>query len=204
MEDRTARDIDRIRLRLIDLIKSFFIEEPDAERLSRWRGIFTALQQEQISPEIDNAVAQIIGMLDSRSLTEIQEEHYELIENPFSDNVLNLSASFYRDGRSHGETLAKYRDFLNEADIIKEKEVADAEDSLPVMLDCLASLIDMDGEEGADTIHHQGILVNEYLAPLAASLQDALAKNKAASFYAACGRFIFGYVELEKGLFELV
>lgn len=204
MEDRTARDIDRIRLRLIDLIKSFFVEEPDAERLSRWRGIFTALVQEQISQDIDKAVTEISSLLESKSLKEIQEEYYELIENPFGNKNVNLSASFYKDGRSHAQTLANYRDFLNEADIIKSEEVTDAEDELPVMLDCLASLIEMDGEEGRNTVHHQGTLVNDYLGPLSVSLLGALVESEHAVFYEACGRFIVGYVELEKGLFELV
>ncbi|MDX9897185.1 MAG: hypothetical protein RBS34_17185 [Desulfofustis sp.] len=40
--DDLNRDIIKTRLRFLDLIKSFFLEPPDAERLSRWRGMFHA------------------------------------------------------------------------------------------------------------------------------------------------------------------
>lgn len=201
MEERTTREIDRIRLRLIDLVKSFFVEEPDAERLSRWRGIFTALAHEQVNGGIDSAVREIRTLLDSCSLKEIQQEFYELLENPFSKDLINLSASFYADGRSHGQTLADFRGFLNEAGLIRHKDVTDAEDTLPVMLDCLASLIELEKED-VETTEQQAVLVNTYLAPLTINLVSALEKNTKAKFYGACGRFAAGYVELEKGLFE--
>lgn len=201
MEERTSREIDRIRLRLIDLIKSFFIEEPDAERLSRWRGIFTALAHEQVNGGIDSAVREIVTLLGTSSLKDIQQEFYELLENPFSKEQVNLSASFYADGKSHGQTLANFRGFLNEAGLVRHKGVTDAEDTLPVMLDCLASLIELE-KEYVDTSEHQSVLVNIYLAPLAGNLVNAFENNKKAVFYSACGRFAAGYVELEKGLLE--
>lgn len=201
MEENTSREINRIRLRLIDLIKSFFIDEPDAEKLSRWRGIFTALAHEQINGGLDSAVREIMTKLDSINLKDIQDEYYRLIEDPFSKYLIDLSASFYADGRSHGQTLADFRGFLNEAGIIRQKEVTEAEDTLPVMLDCLASLIELEKEE-ADTSELQSVLVNVYLAPLAAGLVKALEKNEVSDFYTACGKFVAGYVELEKGLFE--
>ena len=203
MEDNTARDIDRIRLRLIDLVKSFFLEEPDAEKMSRWRGIFVALSKEQISTGLDNAVTELGALLDSRPLAEIQEEYYVLFANPFSDHPVNMSASFYIDGRSYGQTLADFRGVLREAGVSKLSEVNDAEDTLAVMLDCLASLIQHD-DEGSQSENYQAVLVNTYLAPLADNLIGALKKNEAALFYEACGRFLQGYVDLEKGLFEVV
>ncbi len=204
MEERSTRDIERVRLRFVDLIKSFFLEEPDGEKISRWRGIFTALSAEQISTEVDNAVAEIASLLESKSLKEIQEEHYELIGNPFSKNMLSLSASFYIDGRTYGPSLAEFRGFIQEAGIAMNEDVKETEDSLTVMLDCLGSLIELGSDEGGDTEKFQGVLINTHLAPLAKSLSEALVENEHAHFYEACGRFLLGYVELEKGLFELV
>lgn len=204
MEDNTTRDIDRIRLRLIDLVKSFFLEEPDAEKMSRWRGIFAALSKEQISTGLDNAVTELGALLDSRPLAEIQEEYYVLFANPFSDHPVNMSASFYVDGRSYGQTLADFRGVLRDAGVSKLSEVNDAEDTLAVMLDCLASLIQNSDEEGVQSEDYQAVLVNTYLSPLAGNLIEALKKNEAALFYEACGRFLHGYVDLEKGLFEVV
>jgi len=204
MEEQMTRDVDRIRLRMIDLIKSFFLEEPDAERLSRWRGIFAALGEEQISTSLDNAVKEISALLESKGLKDIAEEYYELLENPFGDHSLNLSASYYIDGKTYGETLANYRGFLQEAGVAKFAEVHDTEDSLAVILDCLASLIELDGHEGKVTAEYQHTLVNRYLAPLTSSLLKALEENTEADFYQVCGKFLYGYVELEKSLFELV
>ncbi len=204
MDNKEIRDIDRIRLRLIDLIKSFFVEEPDAERLSRWRGVFAALNQEQINVDLDKTVQEITRLLDELTLKEIQDEYYNVFGDPFGKNIVDLTASYYADGRSHGQTLADFRGFLNDTGLIKNKKVIEAEDSLTVMLDFLASMIELNGEEGGDTDKYQGTLVNRYLAPLALSFSEALEKNPASNFYAVCSRFLVGYVELEKGLFELV
>ena len=56
MDEMNDNDLVRIRLRFIDLAKSFFVEEPDAEKMSRWRGTFSALTKEQVSPRFDSAV----------------------------------------------------------------------------------------------------------------------------------------------------
>ncbi len=204
MEDTQTRDMNRIRLRLIDLTKSFFVDEPDAERLSRWRGIFAALGREQINTGLDQAVEKIGILLDAKKLNEIQDEYYEVFGNPFDDQVVSLSASFYADGRSYGQTLADFRGFIQQTDLIKNSQVIDAEDSLPVMLDFLASMIEVKTREDVDTDKYQGVLVNDYLAPLASAFNKSLKNHQAADFYAACGDFLQGYVELEKGLFEPV
>ena len=70
----TDREILLIRLRLIDLIKSFFVDKPDGELLSRWRGTFSALAKEQISPQLDKAVRDVSRQLGQKSLETIQDE----------------------------------------------------------------------------------------------------------------------------------
>lgn len=204
MNDTNERDIARVRLRFIDLIKSFFIEEPDAEKLSRWRGIFSALSAEKINPLLDSSVLRIIELLDSKGLQDIQDEHYVLFCDPFSQDLISLSASFYADGKSHGQTLANFRGFLAKAGVQKDDSVKDAEDTLPVMIDCLASLIEREKEGEQQARHLQDILVTDYLAPLANRLGRALQENEQAVFYEAFGRFVLGYTELDQALFEAV
>ena len=204
MNKVSERDIARVRLRFIDLIKSFFIEEPDAEKLSRWRGVFSALSAEQINPLLDGAVLQIIELLDNKGLKDIQDEFYALFGDPFSKNGISLSASFYADGKSHGQTLADFRGFLVSAGVQKADFVRDAEDTLPVMIDCLASLIELEKEDEKKAKGLQDVLVSEYLAPLAEQLGRALQETEEAVFYEAFGRFTLGYTELDQALFEAV
>ena len=204
MNKTSERDISRVRLRLIDLIKSFFIGEPDAEKLSRWRGIFSALSAEKISPLLDSSVLQILELLDSKGLKDIQDEFYVLFSDPFSENPVSLSASFYADGKSHGQTLADFRGFLASAEVRKADSVRDAEDTLPVMIDCLASLIEREKEDELKARQLQDLLVSAYLAPLAQRLARALQEHEEALFYEAFGRFVLGYTELDQALFEAV
>ncbi len=204
MNKTSERDIGRVRLRFIDLIKSFFIEKPDAEKLSRWRGLFSALSAEQISPLLDSAVLRILELLGSKGLKDIQDEFYVLFSDPFSENLVSLSASFYADGKSHGQTLADFRGFLALAGVRKADTVRDAEDTLPVMIDCLASLIEREKEDEPQTRQLQDVLVTDYLAPLARRLARALQENEQALFYEAFGRFVLAYIELDQALFEAV
>jgi len=204
MSNTSERDITRVRLRFIDLVKSFFIEEPDAEKLSRWRGIFSALSAEQINPLLDGAVLQIMELLDSRSLKDIQDEFYALFSDPFGQDGISLSASFYADGKSHGQTLADFRGFLASAGVQKADSVRDAEDTLPVMIDCLASLIELEKEDEKKAKGLQDVLVSDYLGPLVQRLERALQDNEKAVFYQAFGHFMLGYTELDQALFEAV
>lgn len=111
MEDFSDKEVFRVRLRFVDLIKSFFQAEPDAENMSRWRGTFAALAKEQVNPIFDGAVQDICRMLNEKNLIDIQNEYYELFTNPFSKNQINIMASYYLDGRSFGQTLVSLRGF---------------------------------------------------------------------------------------------
>ena len=157
-------EILKIRLRLIDLIKSFFIEKPDAERISRWRGTFSALVREQISPRLDQAVRELNRQLGEKGLDEIQEEYYQLFVDPFGEHGINLLASHYFDGRNYGETLISIRETCIRAGIAKDETVPDPEDSLPILFDLLGTLIEME-KGGEDTAALQDRMVHTFLTP---------------------------------------
>jgi len=193
------QEITRIRLRLIDLIKSFFVNNPDAELLSRWRGTFSALAQEQISPIMDQAVRQVNEQLAEKKLEDLQEEYYQLFTDPFGDDQLNLYASHYFDGRNYGETLVAVRQLFMDSGIAKEDDVTEPEDSLPVMIDLLATLIDLE-KKGTDTESHQQALVNSYLIPLVKEVKKEVEKSDGTDFYRAAIDFVYAYLDLEKGL----
>ena len=203
MEELSEKELCRVRLRFVDLIKSFFQTEPDAENLSRWRGTFSALAREQVSPLFDAAVRDIHAMLKARSLADIQREHYELFVNPFGRTPINMMASWYLDGRSFGESLAALRALLAEAGVERAADVSESEDSLVVLLDVLAFLIEEErhGDPGAMR-GFQSRLVTGYLTPLAKGVTEAVSGHDEVRFYTACCRLLCGYLDLEKGLID--
>ncbi len=198
--DAANKELFRVRLRFIDLIKSFFIAEPDAENMSRWRGIFTSLDGEQINPIFDTAVSECKEILAKKSLKELQEEYYDLFEDPFSENLIPTTASFYIDGRTHAQTLADFRGFLMVAGLEKDEAVIETEDSIVVMLDTLARLIEDEEEGGEYSRVSQTTLISEFLELLADNVYKRLEADERASFYASCGKFLKGYLDLERGL----
>jgi len=201
MDDCSEREVFRVRLRFVDLIKSFFQTEPDAEKMSRWRGTFSALVKEQVNPLFDAAVRDLHRMLNERNLAAMQNEYYELFTNPFSRAQVNLTASWYLDGRSFGETLVNLRSFLAEAGIIRVAGVVDSEDSLPMLLDILASLIEEEKSGGGEYSRKlQSRLLVHWLQPLAKEVTAAVERIEPSAFYLACCRLLCGYLDLEKGL----
>lgn len=201
MEQFSDKDLFRARLLFVDLIKSFFQSEPDSENFSRWRGTFSALTKEQINPLFDGAVKDLFRLLNEKTLTDIQNEYYELFTNPFGETPINNMASYYLDGRSFGQTLVSLRGLLNEAGFEREEGVVDSEDSLPMMLDIFASLIEEEKNSDSDTARNfQAQLLAEYLVPFADKFSKEVSKANTAEFYTSCCQLLCGYLDLEKGL----
>lgn len=201
MDELNERDLFRVRLRFLDLSKSFFQGEPDAEKISRWRGTFSSLIQEQVSPGFDRTVRELSDKLSSKSLKELKEEYYNLFIDPFDGTPVNTCASFYFDGRSFGQSLVEIRDLFHEAGLQKGESVVEPEDSLVVMLDCFASLVEEEKINGGDNVKQlQSRLFTEFLYPFSNKFSEALANNAAADFFAVCSRFLHEYLELERGL----
>ena len=198
----TDRDLGRIRLRFLDLLKSFFQDEPDAERLSRWRGIFAALEGQHIMPQLDKATSELGQLLLAMSLQQIKDEHYALFVDPYSKQLLPLTAAYYIDGKSFGPSLARYRDILKEGQLIKDKSFTDSEDSLPIMLDVLIALIQEEKQEEASTRHLQDQLLTDFLIPTVKGINDTITKSSDIAFYVKCVAFLEAYLELEQLLLE--
>jgi len=200
MNEMTDIELVRVRRRFLDIIKSFFIEEPDAERLSRWRGIITALARERVNPLMDKAVRELNSLLSDMKFDEIKDEYYELFINPFSEYQTKMTLSYYMDGHDLGQSLVKFRGFLMETDLVKKDDVDESEDSLVFMLDVLATLIEEEKESPEKILVKESELVSEYLDPFTVHLSRAMKENEKARFYEACTMFLAGYVDLEKGL----
>ncbi len=199
MKELNDKELLLVRLRFLDMIKSFFISQPDAERLSRWRGTFAALVKDPVTPEIDSAARELNKQLTSKKLEDLQDEYYALFTDPFSENHLNMMASHYIDGRNYGNTLIALRQFLHDTSINVENSLGDSEDSLVVMLDILVTLIGQQ-KQGDDNSEEQGKLVNDFLLPCIDHLSKSAAQNQSAHFFEGCIRFCKGYLNLEKSL----
>ncbi len=197
----SERELLLIRLRFLDLLKSFYDREPDAEKLGRWRGTFAALAREQINPVIDSSVKECSGFLHSKRLRDLQAEYYRLFTDPFSAGKIHVTASYYLDGQNFGQTLVSLRSFLHEARLVKEAGVQESEDSLVVLLDALVSLVEEEKETGSSRIRaFQARLLEEYLTPFVRNFCTAMEAHENVPFYTSCGRFLGGYLDLELGL----
>jgi len=193
--------LHRTRLRLLDLLKSFFLTEPDAATLARWRGMISALMGENITPSFDQAVRDLHQALARASRREIEAEYYALFTDPFSPDLARTTLSAFVDGHGFGPTLVRYRDFLGRAGIALAQDVHEPEDSLVLMLDALATLIEEE-KKGAANQELQAELIHWYLAPLAASFSSHLDQNGQACFYRHCAHLLHAYMDMEKQMTE--
>lgn len=200
--DLTDRDLGRIRLRFLDLLKSFFQDEPDAERLSRWRGIFAALAKERVAQHLDTTIRQLGETLADKSLQQIKDEYYTLFVDPYSKHLLPLTASSYIDGKSYGPSLAAFREIMKQGQLIKESRITDPEDSLPIMLDALITLINEEKQGSIQTRHLQDQLLQQFLIPTVKHIKERISNNTDTEFYQKCVAFLDAYLELEQGLIE--
>jgi TorA maturation chaperone TorD len=201
MDELNEQELFRVRLRFLDLLKSFFIAEPDAETMSRWRGTFSALTLELVSPRFDNGVKEISRALNDRTLKELQEEYHQLFVNPFDGGRVETTASYYLNGRNYDQALVDIRSLMMEAGIQKAQAVTEPEDSLIVMLDFFASLIEGEKLGGREeTRQFQRELLDRFLEPFTEKFTIALKENEHADFYYLCCQILGGYLDLEKKL----
>lgn len=201
--DLNDRQLSLLRKRFFDLLKSFFEDEPDAEKMSRWRGTFAALAKEKVSSDLDSAILRLHTLLDDKTLEELQEEYYQLFVNPYVDSHVENTVSYYIDGYNYGPSLARLREFLQKANLEKNDNLSYSEDSLVIMLDALATLIEEEKSDPDTSRHHQDILLGDYLEPFASRFFSALQQNEKADFYEACSSFLCGYLSLEMGLADI-
>ena len=198
----TDRDLCRVRLRFLDLLKSFFQDEPDADRFSRWRGIFAALGKEQINQRLDSAIYEFEKTLAGKSLQNIKDEYHALFVDPYSKQLLSLNAAYYLDGRSFGPSLASFREIMKQGQLVKDSTFTDPEDSLPIMLDALITLIHEEKKGAMETRHIQDQLLQQFLIPTTKKIKERISTNPEVEFYHKCIDFLDAYLELEQGLFE--
>jgi len=200
MSEPSEKEVNVIRLRLLDLIKSFFIDEPVQDKMDTWKEVISSLKKEQISPGMNSAVQKLDSLLSTMQLEELKEEYYELFIDPFSEHLIHTTLSYYADGHDFGQSLVDLRRFLLSAEITKLEGLDESEDSLVFLVDILATLIHDEENDSEDARNKQSKLLTSFLDPFSVFFKSALIDNKRADFYEACAAFLSGYVDLEKGL----
>ncbi len=195
----STRELARTRTRFFDLLKSFFLAEPDAECLSRWRGILTSLAGTTVSPRLDRAVTELNRLLATKKLQDIRDEYYDLFVDPYSEHRVPTTASWYLDGRNFGPTLVQLRAFLMETGITREETVEESDDAIAVLLDTMVTLIEEERDPAVGYEAQQRLLAS-YLHPACSRFAETLAGSPRADFYGACAGFLAGYLEIELGL----
>ena len=202
MNEVRDKELSTVRLRILDLIKSFFMDEPDEDKISIWKEVISTLTSESINPEMDKAVKELDKMLSEMPLDDLKDEYYELFTNPFSTNKVNTTLSYYENGHDFGQSLVDLRRFLINADITKSEGegLDESEDSLVFLLDTLITLINDEEQEHENARKKQAELLTLFLEPFSVHFNSALQQNEKAKFFEACAAFLIGYVDLEKGL----
>jgi TorA maturation chaperone TorD len=113
-------------------------------------------------------------------------------------------ASHYLDGRSFGQTLVSLRGLMMEAGLEREEGVVHSEDSLPMLLDILAALIEEEKLGNSEEARmFQARLLTDYLEPFNRKFAEAVNGVEFAEFYQACCRLLCGYLDLEKSLINV-
>ncbi len=193
----------RIRAAVLELLKSFFLKEPDGEMLASWRGALTAMKEQDLEPGLSRAVGNLDQMLHKMDLAAIRDEYYELFVNPYSDDRVPTNACYHMDGKMFGESFVRLKEILAEAAIEKSKDAKGAEDEIPVLLDAYQALIlrEKRQDEIGSARHAQGLLLNEILLPFSERFASALAGNPRAIFYHGCADFMVHCLGLERALF---
>ncbi len=198
----SGKQINRGRILGYELVKSFFTSRPTPEKMDDWKAVMLELEGKSINPILDRSVALFNELANKMNLAQIQQEYYELFENPFGDYLVNTAASAYMDGRNFGPTLVALREFLAEAGVEKIDSWKESEDSLVVMLDFMITLIEQTDSNEKRALAAQRRLVKDFIVPFSHRFHQALTSNSVAVFYEVLGLFLLGFMEMEEAVLQ--
>ncbi len=193
--------IRQVRGFFYDLNKSFFLAEPDPEKVSHWHKIVDSLNAEAPSLELAEAARQLSLALAELDFATIKDEYYELFFNPFSPRLVNWTVSVSVNGRNFGPKLVEIRQLMLEQGLEKEDEFKEPEDSLPVLLDLMARLIELEYDLGAGAVAAQQQILEKFLLPLTAHMERQLQADNNARFYPFCTDFLKAWLKFDESYF---
>ncbi|KAA0258113.1 hypothetical protein FHQ18_06865 [Deferribacter autotrophicus] len=194
-------EIDDTRVFLYDLLKSFFVDEPNEKIYSEWIAIFDKFKRDnlEINDHYEKMLSYFLEVFQNYNLDKLKNEYYELFVNPFNDNLINLNASYYLDGKNFGETLVKLRGFIWDKGLEKDENLKEPEDSIIFMSDVMIYLIkNMEDDKVKYGYNIQKDYFETFLEPFFDLFSKALKNHESAYFYACCGMYLDFLTNLEK------
>ncbi len=191
----TADEIKNARLFLYGLCRSFFDSYPTEEKLNYWQKLAELLKDGTGFPPIDTALFRLNEELKDLTLTQIQNEYYELFENPFSSTRVQLCASYYIDGKLMGKSLVKLKKLLYNLNLGKESSFRESEDHLVFLIDTMMFLIE--AEKGEEAVSSQAELFHHFLLPCGKGVFKCVSEIQGLKAYSTFSQVLNGALELE-------
>ncbi len=189
-------EVERARVFMLDLAKSFFMGEPTEEKLRIWEEALGRLAGNTGYAPLEEALSALQDKLARKTLAELREEYHLLFEDPFAEPI-STAASYYLDGKNYGPSLARLRKILQQLGFYKDENFKEPEDSLVCLLDFLISLIYARKEEAMKA---QGEILEEFLLPCVKGMRARVVDRFPQGFFAACLAFLEAYLEMERCL----
>ena len=189
----------QMRIFVYDLAKSFFAQEPDDDRCSLWKSIFSAFSMVRDQPALCAASGKMVEVLDNQGGKGIRKEYNALFVDPYSESRLNRTLSYYADGKSLGPALAMVREFMKKAGIERRDDCREPEDSIEVLMDGMIVLLEesreKDGEYGMD---FERCLFLDFIRPLTEAMIRRMDGMDDFPFYQACAAYLKEWLKIER------
>lgn len=189
--------IKQSRTFFYNLIKETFIKEPDKLYFDMMKELVTSLKN--LGEEFDDLafVTDAFGeIFQNYTLDDLKDEYNRVFVDPFNDNLLNLTASYYIHGKNLGKTLAEIREFIWNMNLVKDEKIFHSEDSVGFLCDVMSYLI-----ENACT-QTQTTFFERFIEPFFSRFAKALKENELSNYYACFGKLINFVLDTEKSFLE--
>ncbi len=199
--NNAVQDTDSARLVLYAFVRSFFDSQPSKEKHEYWLMLLDALGSGTGSRPLDEALFALKKALSNSEVIDVQNEYYELFENPFSPNRIQPFSSWYKDGKIMGPSLVKLRQLLYKLNLWKEDSFRETEDHLVFLIDVMMHLIEKSGSETFENTRAQASILRNYLLFVIKGMEGEIASLKNFSVYKAAISVASAFLGLEECLF---
>ncbi len=199
--NNAVQDTDSARLVLYAFVRSFFDSQPSREKHEYWLMLLDALGSGTGSRPLDEALLALKTALSNSEVIDVQNEYYELFENPFSPNRVQLFSSWYKDGKIMGPSLVKLRQLLYNLNLGKEDGFRATEDHLVFLIDVMMHLIEESGRQDYENTGVQASILRNYLLPVIRGMEEKIGSLENFTVYKAAISVASAFLGLEECLF---
>ncbi len=199
--DSEQKEIQTARLVFYAFLRSFLDSPPTDEKFRYWLGLLDAMTSGTGSAPLDEALLTLRNALGNSRPIGCQNEYYELFENPFSPNRVQLCASYYTDGKTMGPSLVNLRQLLYNLNIGKIEGFKEPEDHLVFLIDVMMHLIQRHDRVPEESVKAQQEMLEGYLIPCIKGVSNVLGALENFTVYRALFNVATAFLGLEQSLF---